>query len=200
MINDTTDAMEKETVVTTPRLVFDSSAPVITQNVPEPVAAIKTPHNPGEIASLSDRLIDNSAEADYANDSPGESGGDEADPMPRKTDDLGGMSIEELKKHQEEIDRKIRAKEEAARKAIIDQIKKVMRDHKIGLEELVEAFGGIKIKRKGSKAKPKYQDPVSGAIWTGRGKEPAWIRGKDRTPFLIEAVDDTDTDNGDGEE
>ena len=33
-------------------------------------------------------------------------------------------------------------------------------------------------------AHPKYRDPVSGQTWSGRGKEPAWIAGKDRTMFV----------------
>jgi DNA-binding protein H-NS len=32
----------------------------------------------------------------------------------------------------------------------------------------------------------KYRDPGSGATWSGRGKPPAWIAGKDRTQFLID--------------
>jgi DNA-binding protein H-NS len=32
---------------------------------------------------------------------------------------------------------------------------------------------------------PKYRDPATGATWTGRGKQPRWIEGKDRTPFII---------------
>jgi DNA-binding protein H-NS len=33
---------------------------------------------------------------------------------------------------------------------------------------------------------PKYRDPQSGATWSGRGKPPAWIAGKDKTKFLID--------------
>lgn len=36
-----------------------------------------------------------------------------------------------------------------------------------------------------SKVAPKYRDPVTGQTWTGRGKPPAWIAGKDREQFLI---------------
>ncbi|WP_280191115.1 H-NS histone family protein [Delftia sp. PS-11] len=32
---------------------------------------------------------------------------------------------------------------------------------------------------------PKYRDPATGATWTGRGKQPRWIEGKDRTAFVI---------------
>jgi len=99
--------------------------------------------------------------------------------------DLDDLSVEELQRQQEEIDRKIQAKKEAEKKAVIDQIVKVVNTYHIPVAELVEALGGLKVKRKGVKAKPKYQDPASGMIWSGRGKEPAWIRGKDRKKFLI---------------
>lgn len=36
-----------------------------------------------------------------------------------------------------------------------------------------------------SKVAAKYRDPASGQTWTGRGKAPKWIEGKDRTPFVI---------------
>jgi DNA-binding protein H-NS len=32
----------------------------------------------------------------------------------------------------------------------------------------------------------KYLNPKTGDTWTGRGKPPAWIQGKDREQFLIE--------------
>lgn len=43
-------------------------------------------------------------------------------------------------------------------------------------------------KAKGSVGAPKYRDPATGATWTGRGKPPNWITGKDRAPFLISAA------------
>ena len=32
----------------------------------------------------------------------------------------------------------------------------------------------------------KYHDPNTGASWSGRGKPPQWIAGKDRAQFLVE--------------
>ena len=32
---------------------------------------------------------------------------------------------------------------------------------------------------------PKYPDPATGQTWTGRGKAPKWIEGKDRAQFVI---------------
>lgn len=36
-----------------------------------------------------------------------------------------------------------------------------------------------------SVGQPKYRNPETGITWTGRGKPPTWILGKDRAPFLI---------------
>ncbi|WP_043821155.1 H-NS histone family protein [Delftia sp. RIT313] len=41
-------------------------------------------------------------------------------------------------------------------------------------------------KPKGSVGAPKYRDPATGATWTGRGKPPNWINGKDRHSMLID--------------
>ncbi|AOI74971.1 H-NS histone family protein [Burkholderia sp. NRF60-BP8] len=34
----------------------------------------------------------------------------------------------------------------------------------------------------------RYRDPKTGATWSGRGREPGWIKGKKRERFLIEQV------------
>ncbi|AOK31687.1 DNA-binding protein [Burkholderia singularis] len=34
--------------------------------------------------------------------------------------------------------------------------------------------------------KPRYRDPETGSTWTGRGRAPAWILGRDREQFRIE--------------
>ncbi len=36
-----------------------------------------------------------------------------------------------------------------------------------------------------SKVAAKYRDPATGQTWTGRGKAPKWIEGKDRASFVI---------------
>jgi len=38
---------------------------------------------------------------------------------------------------------------------------------------------------KGTKVAAKYRNPETGDTWTGRGKAPRWIDGKDRDQFLI---------------
>lgn len=94
-------------------------------------------------------------------------------------------SVAELRARQEEIQLKLKEAESKEKAAVLDQIFEVAGTYNISLEEIVERFGGLKPKRKGVAAKPKYQDPVSGATWSGRGKEPIWIRGKNRDEFTI---------------
>ena len=38
---------------------------------------------------------------------------------------------------------------------------------------------------KGSKVAVKYKNPETGETWTGRGKAPRWLDGKDRAQYLI---------------
>ena len=37
----------------------------------------------------------------------------------------------------------------------------------------------------GQKVAAKYRNPATGDTWTGRGKPPKWIDGKDRTQYTI---------------
>lgn len=101
------------------------------------------------------------------------------------TTDADGKTVEELQEERERLDAQIKARTDAQKASVIEQIKTVVETYSISVEELVEALGGMKSKRKGVKAKQKYRDPVTGATWSGRGKEPAWIKGQNRDTFLI---------------
>ena len=37
----------------------------------------------------------------------------------------------------------------------------------------------------GEKRAPKFRDPQSGATWSGRGREPGWLKGKNRQDFAV---------------
>ncbi|CAB5722617.1 H-NS histone family [Delftia tsuruhatensis] len=41
------------------------------------------------------------------------------------------------------------------------------------------------IKGKHSVGEPRFRNPETGATWTGRGKPPKWIEGKDRAAFAL---------------
>jgi DNA-binding protein H-NS len=45
------------------------------------------------------------------------------------------------------------------------------------------------VPKKSGRYVPKYRDPDSGATWSGKGREPSWITGKDRAAFSFEPAD-----------
>ena len=46
---------------------------------------------------------------------------------------------------------------------------------------------GRKVRRgNGDKVVAKFRDPETGKTWSGRGREPVWIKGKDREEFKIQ--------------
>jgi DNA-binding protein H-NS len=53
----------------------------------------------------------------------------------------------------------------------------------LGLDKPAKGKAGPK---PGGKIPPKYRDPLSGALWSGRGKTPKWINGAaDRSAYAI---------------
>lgn len=94
-------------------------------------------------------------------------------------------TYKDLLDQKSELERRI---EEARQREIagaIEQVRALIQE--FGLSE-ADVFGksrGPVSKSAGTKVAPKYRDPVSGATWTGRGKAPRWIEGKDRNSFLI---------------
>jgi DNA-binding protein H-NS len=87
---------------------------------------------------------------------------------------------------------------ETLEKAIADARKREVSDAVGKVRALVAEYGltaqdvfpsGRAPKAFGTKATvkvaPKYRDPATGQTWTGRGKAPKWIEGKDRVAFAI---------------
>lgn len=63
----------------------------------------------------------------------------------------------------------------------INTIMQLMQDFDITAAELTVK----KSRQARDSIKPKYKDPHSDKTWSGMGKPPAWIAGKDRAAFLI---------------
>lgn len=101
-------------------------------------------------------------------------------------------SVEDLQRQKEDLDRQISERLKAEKLAVIQQIVDVATQYAVTIEDLIEAMGGFKPKRKGVKATPKYRDPATGVTWSGRGKEPTWMRGRDRDDFLIKEDNDAE--------
>ncbi|WP_082727896.1 H-NS family nucleoid-associated regulatory protein [Burkholderia mayonis] len=68
------------------------------------------------------------------------------------------------------------------RRSVLTQVRTLVTEFELTHSEV---FGRASHFPKRASAPIKYRDPDSGLTWSGRGREPTWIRGKDRTPFLI---------------
>lgn len=95
--------------------------------------------------------------------------------------------LQKLLKQKQELDQRIAATRAAEKDAVIADIKE-----KISLLGLTAADLGLQARAGRPAGKtttrtvaPQFRDPVSGATWSGRGKPPKWIAGRDRTEFAL---------------
>ncbi|MEX3853445.1 DNA-binding protein H-NS [Paraburkholderia youngii] len=78
------------------------------------------------------------------------------------------------------------ARDKEVAQAIAD-IKQKIAEYDLTAEELGFTSAASKPRRKSSAtAVAKYRNPKTGETWSGRGRSPAWLVGKNRERFLIE--------------
>lgn len=88
---------------------------------------------------------------------------------------------------------KLQAQAEEARRTEIDNVVADIRQKIAEYGLSAQDLGFAVAARRGRPPKKaplpaKYQDPKSGNTWSGRGKPPKWIAGKNRDRFLIGAA------------
>jgi DNA-binding protein H-NS len=82
-----------------------------------------------------------------------------------------------------ELEAKIAETLKAEKAGVITKVRELVKEFGLNTEDI---FGSGKAKSKsGNVGAPKYRDPATGITWTGRGKPPRWIEGKDRKAFEI---------------
>lgn len=104
------------------------------------------------------------------------------------------LSLDKLRKEKNKIEKAIEAKEGKARREALAKMKSIARESGIDLSELVPSTPGntqtskaktvttsSKAKKKASakrgKVAPKYRNPADPNVtWTGRGRQPVWVR------------------------
>jgi len=83
---------------------------------------------------------------------------------------------------------KLQSLAEAARQAEINgaikTIKDLMQQHGVTVDDLSSARGAKPTKAKGTVA-AQFKNPATGETWTGRGRAPRWLDGKDKEQFRI---------------
>ena len=99
-------------------------------------------------------------------------------------------TVEQLLQERAAIDAEIAKIQAEARQTAFSEIQRIVANAGISTKELIQHFstrGVVAEDKKRASPAPKYRDPVSGAVWSGRGKPPKYITssGKDKSEFLI---------------
>ncbi|RQR36187.1 H-NS histone family protein [Burkholderia sp. Bp9143] len=93
------------------------------------------------------------------------------------------MQLQKLQAQLAVLDRRIRAARRRERQAALAQVRQLVTNYALTAREI---FGqGYSDRTKLFTIGAKYRDPATGATWSGRGRTPAWIAGRDRAAFLI---------------
>jgi len=93
-------------------------------------------------------------------------------------------TYKELLAQKEKLEQQLAAAHAAELETVIAQTRQIVVEYGLTAEDLGLATKAKKQRKVGAVA-PKYQDPKSGATWTGRGRAPAWIAGKNYDRYLI---------------
>ena len=93
-------------------------------------------------------------------------------------------SYKELLAQKQKLEEQLEAVRLKELEQVVAQVKQIIADYGLTAEDIGLASKG-KAKGRRAAVAPKYQDPKTGATWTGRGRAPAWIAGKNYERFLI---------------
>lgn len=98
------------------------------------------------------------------------------------------MSYQALLAQRNTLDEQIKQEFNRLRAEALASVRDLVNQHELAANDIFGKPAASASKSKsGTTVAPKYRDPATGATWTGRGKEPAWIRGQDRSTFAITA-------------
>ena len=104
--------------------------------------------------------------------------------------DLDRLTVPELTALIEAAQAKRQEKMEGARTSLLAEFQHKAAELGMSLEALISPPKPKQERKprtaKGKKVAPKYRNPETGGTWTGRGREPAWIKGKNRQDFALE--------------
>lgn len=95
-------------------------------------------------------------------------------------------SYKDLLAQREKLEKQIEEAKAREYAEVLNDVKQKIADYGFTLAELgMSRVKAGKIGRPRAGVAAKYRDPETGATWSGRGKPPRWIAGKDREQFAI---------------
>jgi DNA-binding protein H-NS len=97
-------------------------------------------------------------------------------------------SYKELVQQREALEKQISEARSRETASAIAQVRSLISDFDLTQEDIFPTGKVVKargVKKPSGKVAPKYRNLETGETWTGRGKPPKWIQGKDRDAFVI---------------
>jgi DNA-binding protein H-NS len=93
-------------------------------------------------------------------------------------------SYQELLAQREQLDKQIKEAVQREKADGIAKAKVIIEQYGLNAADLFSRKAGS-ARGPSGKVAPKYRDPATGDTWTGRGKAPKWIEGKNRSSYAI---------------
>lgn len=95
-------------------------------------------------------------------------------------------SYKDLLAQREKLEKQIEEAKSREYAEVLNDVKQKIADYGFSLAELgLSRAKAGKVGRPRAGVAAKYRDPETGATWSGRGKPPRWIAGKNREQFTI---------------
>ena len=104
---------------------------------------------------------------------------------------LERMAVPELVTLRDAVESMLQRKREGAKAALLAKWRAEAAENNLSVESVLEgqkpvqAQGGKARRRTGGTVAAKFRNPETGDTWSGRGREPAWIKGKNRDDFRV---------------
>lgn len=93
------------------------------------------------------------------------------------------QNVQQLQAQLADLDKRIKEARRSERSTALAQVRQMVTSYALTPREI---FGqGYSDRAKLFTVGPKYRNPATGATWSGRGRVPGWIVGRDRAAFLI---------------
>ena len=97
------------------------------------------------------------------------------------------QSLKDLLQQREALEKAIAEARQNEISAAVTKVREIVAEYGLTAQDVFPGRAGKSgsAKTTGNKVAAKYRDPATGQTWTGRGKAPKWIEGKDRAQSAI---------------
>lgn len=92
-------------------------------------------------------------------------------------------TLAELISQKEALEKQIEKAQKAELNQAIEQVRAIVQAYGLSQKDI---FGNARAGRKSSgKVQPKYKNPETGETWSGRGRTPKWLEGKNLNKYKL---------------